>query len=62
MLCIGLKIIGLVFLVIVVICIWKTAEYFNTLPESNKYKSVIAWDLLVLFFVAIALIMKIVSM
>lgn len=62
MLSVGLKIIGLVFLVIVVICIWKTAEYFNTLPENNKYKPVIAWDLLVLFFVAVALVMKIVSM
>lgn len=62
MLSVGLKIIGLVFLVIVCICIWKTAEYFNILPESNKYKAVIAWDLLVLFFVAVALVMKIVSM
>lgn len=59
---VGLKIMGLVFLVIVCICIWKTAEYFNTLLESNKYKAVIAWDLLVLFFVAVALVMKIVSM
>ena len=57
-----LKLIGLVFLVIVIICIWKTGEYFNTLPEDNKYKPVIAWDLLVLFLVAIALIMRIVSM
>ena len=57
-----LRIIGLVFLVVVVICLWKTGEYFNTLPEGNQYKSVLAWDLLVLFFVAIALIMRIVSM
>ncbi len=57
-----LRVIGLVFLAVVIICIVKTAEYFNTLPESNKYKSVIAWDLLVLFFVAIALIMRVVSM
>nr|DAU26862.1 MAG TPA: hypothetical protein [Caudoviricetes sp.] len=57
-----LRVIGLVFLAVVIICIVKTAEYFNTLPESNKYKPVIAWDLLVLFFVAIALIMRVVSM
>lgn len=57
-----LRVMGLVFLAVVIICIVKTAEYFNTLPESNKYKSVIAWDLLVLFFVAIALIMRVVSM
>lgn len=57
-----LRVIGLVFLAVVIICIVKTAEYFNTLPESNKYKPVIAWDLLVLFFVVVALVMKIVSM
>lgn len=57
-----LRVIGLVFLAVVIICIVKTAEYFNTLPESNKYKPVIAWDLLVLLFVAIALIMRVVSM
>lgn len=57
-----LRVIGLVFLAVVIICIVKTAEYFNTLPESNKYKPVIAWDLLVLFFMAIALIMRVVSM
>lgn len=57
-----LRVIGLVFLAVVLICIVKTAEYFNTLPECNKYKPVIAWDLLVLFFVAIALIMRIVTM
>lgn len=57
-----LKLIGLVFLIMLVICIWKTVEYFNTLPESNKYKPVIAWDLLALFLAAIALIMRIVRM
>lgn len=57
-----LRVTGLVFLAVVIICIVKTAEYFNALPESNKYKPVIAWDILVLFFVAIALIMRIVSM
>ena len=57
-----LTVAAIVFLVVVVICIWKTGEYFNTLPESNQYKSVLAWDLLVLFFVAIGLIMRIISM
>lgn len=57
-----LTVAAIVFLVVAVICIWKTGEYFNTLPESNQYKSVLAWDLLVLFFVAIALIMRIISM
>ena len=62
MLSIILRLIGLVFLVIVVICTWKTGEYFNTLPEGNEYKPLIAWDVLILFIVAVALIMRIVSM
>lgn len=57
-----IKVMLLVFLVVVLLCMWKTAEYFNILPESNKYKGVIAWDLLVLFFVMVYLIMKLVSM
>lgn len=56
-----LTVVAIVFLIVLAICMWKTGEYFNTLPESNKYKSVLAWDLLILFFVAIALIMRIVS-
>ena len=58
----ALSVVLVVMVVIVVICIWKTAEYFNTIPEGNKYKPVIAWDLMVLFFVAIALIMRIITM
>lgn len=57
-----IKAVLLVFLVVVLLCIWKTVEYFNILPESNKYKEVIAVDLLVLFFVLVYLIMKLVSM
>ena len=59
---ISMRILAIVFLVIVVICTWKTAEFFNTLPEGYKHKTVIAWDVLVLFFVAIALIIRIVTM
>lgn len=55
------KVIDLVFLVVVVICIWKTGEYFNTLPESNRYKPVIAWDLFILFFAVVSLIARIIS-
>ncbi len=57
-----LTVVAIIFLVVLAICMWKTGVYFNTLPESNKYKSVLAWDLLILFFVTIALIMRIVSM
>lgn len=53
-----IKVMLSVFSVVVLLCMWKTAEYFNILPESNKYKGVIAWDLLVLFFVMVYLIMN----
>lgn len=55
-----LNLISIVFLIIVIMCMWKTGEFFNTLTDMHKYRGVLAWDLLVLFFVAIALIMKII--
>lgn len=54
-----LILIGLIFLIVVVLCLWKTVEYFNTLPASNKGRQVLAWDALVLFCVGIGVIMKI---
>ena len=56
-----LMIVYIVFLVITVLCVWKTGEYFNTLPESNRYKPVVAWDLILLFCGAVGLIIKIVT-
>ena len=56
-----IKLFCIVALVIVCICIWKTAEYFNTLPEGTNYREVLAWDILVLFFVGIALVMKLIA-
>lgn len=56
-----IKLFCIVALVIVCICVWKTAEYFNTLPENNQYKSLISWDILVLFFVGVALVMKLIA-
>lgn len=57
-----LKLVLLLVLVAVVVCIWKTGEYFNTLPESNQYKPVIAWDMMILFFLAVGLIWKLIVM
>lgn len=54
-----LTILAIVILVAVIICIWKTAEYFNSLPESNKWRGILAWDVLMLVIMAIALIIYI---
>lgn len=51
-----ISILAIIFLVVVIICIWKTVEYFNYLPESNQWRGLLAWDALVLFIVAVALI------
>lgn len=54
-----ISILAIIFLVVVIICIWKTIEFFNSLPESNKWRGLLAWDALILFIVAVALIIKI---
>lgn len=62
MLAVSLKLFLMVVLVVLAVCIWKTGEYFNTLPESSQYKPVIAWDLMILFFLAVGLIWKLIVM
>lgn len=58
----ALLIIGaIIFLVVILICMIKTVEFFNIIPERNKYKSVLAWDVLILFMVIVALIIKIIK-
>lgn len=48
------KAIWLLALVVILMCIWKTVEYFNVLSEDNSYKSLIALDVVVLIFIAFA--------
>ena len=57
-----LKILCTVNIVIVVICLWKTAEYFNTILEGNKWRPLIAWDALLLFAFLVALMIKILTL
>lgn len=42
------------------ILLWKTLEYFNTLPETNKYKPVIAWNIITAFFVTLFFVCKLI--
>ena len=50
-----IRLLGIILLLVVAICAWKTTEYFNTLPENNKYKPVLAWDVMLLFIFLVAL-------
>lgn len=54
-----LTIVAIIVLVAVIICIWKTAEYFNSLPESNKWRGLLAWDVLMLVIMAVFIIIYI---
>lgn len=44
------KWVCVLLIVILTVLIWKTMEYFNQPPETEKAKPVIAWDVLMLFF------------
>lgn len=52
----------IICIVILAILIWKTAEYFNRLPEKDRAKPVIAWDILVLILTLIALSARLIMM
>ena len=52
--------LSLVFIAIVIILIWKTAEYFNTLPESDKNRHILSWDVLMLFCWLVCLVTRLI--
>lgn len=55
------RVVCAILIFILAVLVWKTAEYFNTLPDSNKVKPLLAWDVLALFVMLIALIIKLVA-
>jgi hypothetical protein len=57
-----LKLACIVFLIVALVCIWKTAEVFNELSDKDSLKPILSWDLLVIGVVFIALIMRLVSL
>lgn len=56
------KVSCIVFILVLAILLWKTGEYFNTLPEKEKGKPIIAWNMLVILFTLIALVMRLLGM
>lgn len=45
---------------VLAVLVWKTGEYFNKIPEADRSKPLLAWDLLVLIMVLCYLLYKLV--
>lgn len=56
------RVVSILVIVVLAVLIWKTAEYFNTLPEKDKNKSLLAWDVLMLSVMLIVLVAKLAVM
>lgn len=56
------RILCILFSVILSVLIWKTAEFFNKLPENFPAKPLIAWDTLMLFIALVFLIVRLIVM
>lgn len=50
----------ILFIAVLAVLIWKTAEYFNGLPEKDKNKPLLAWDVLMLFLMLIFLVLRLI--
>lgn len=51
-----------IMLLIVLICFIRTLDFFGTLPEKNRYRPVLAWDVLILFGTAVAIVFKLIEL
>lgn len=56
------RVICIIFILLLGVLVWKTAEYFNSLPKYDKNSPLLAWDTLVLFLMMIYLLIKAVLM
>ena len=48
------KLCSLLFMFVLTLLIWVTIEYFSKLPEADKNKPIIAWDILMLILFLIS--------
>lgn len=46
---------------VLALLIWKTAEYFNTIPHYERVKPLLAWDIIVLIGALISIAVKLVT-
>ena len=54
------KVVCILFILVLAVLIWKTAEYFNRLPKHDKNAPLLAWDVLMLFIMLVSLIMRLI--
>ena len=54
------KVICVILVTLLVVMICKTTEYFNTLPENDKNRPVLACNVLTLIFMLIYLVLRLI--
>ena len=50
------KLLCILFIIVLVVLIWKTAEYFNRLPVTDNDRPLIAWDWLALVCMLVSVV------
>lgn len=50
------KVVATLVVIALVILIWETGKYFNKL--ADKYRPLIAWDMLMLFLLLVLLVVR----
>ena len=48
------------FIAVLAVLVWKTGEYFNRIPDADRSKPLLAWDLLMLITVLFYFVFKII--
>lgn len=53
------RVINLIMAVCAGVCMWENVKLFNLMPEDHKYKTLVAWDVLLLFVLAVRFFIKV---
>lgn len=56
------KLLCILFIIVLVVLIWKTGEYFNRLPVTDSDRPLIAWDWLMLLCMLIGVVIMLIKL
>ena len=56
------KLLCILLIIVLVVLIWKTGEYFNRLPVTDNDRPLIAWDWLALLCMLIGVVIMLIKM
>ena len=55
------KLLCIILIIVLVVLIWRNTDYFSDLSETDEWRGLIAWDVLMLICMLIGVVIKLIK-